>query len=57
MFKNVEKQIGSCQKKIAETQKKYISLKQIRNAQNKSNKSLEGESQDKSDQELSDSEN
>jgi len=56
LFKNVEKQIGSCQKKIAETQKKYISLKQIRNAQNKSNKSLEGESQDKSDQELSDSE-
>jgi hypothetical protein len=56
LFKNVEKQIGSCQKKIDETQKKYISLKQIRNAQNKSNESLEEESQSKSDQELSDSE-
>ena len=56
LFKNVEKQIGSCQKKIEETQKKYISLKQIRNAQNKSNESLEEESQSKSDQELSDSE-
>ena len=56
LFKNVEKQIDSCQKKIDETQKKYISLKQIRNAQNKSNKSLEVESQSKSDQELSDSE-
>jgi hypothetical protein len=56
LFKNVEKQIGSCQKKINETQKKYISLKQIRNAQNKSNKSLEVESHSKSDQELSDTE-
>ena len=56
LFKNVEKQIGTCQKKIDETQKKYISLKQIRNAQNKANESLEGESQGKSDQELSDSE-
>ena len=56
LFKNVEKQIGTCQKKIDETQKKYISLKQIRNAQNKANESLEGESQGKSNQELSDSE-
>ena len=56
LFKNVEKQIDSCQKKIDETQKKYISLKQIRNAQNKANEPLEGESQSKSDQELSDSE-
>jgi len=56
LFKNVEKQIGSCQKKIDETQKKYISLKQIRNVQNKSNESLEEESQSKSDHELSDSE-
>ena len=56
LFKNVEKQIDSCQKKIDETQKKYISLKQIRNAQNKANEPLEGESQSNSDQELSDSE-
>ena len=56
LFKNVEKQISACQKKINETQKKYISLKQIRNTQNKANESLEGESQSKSDQELSDSE-
>ena len=36
LFKNVEKQISSCQSKIDNAQKEYISLKQIRNAQNKS---------------------
>ena len=56
LFKNAEKQIAACQKKIDETQKKYISLKQIRNAQNKANESLEGEPKGESDQELSDSE-
>jgi hypothetical protein len=36
LFKNVEKQISSCQRKIDNVQKEYINLKQIRNAQNKS---------------------
>ena len=36
LFKNVEKQISSCQSKIDNAQKEYINLKQIRNAQNKS---------------------
>ena len=36
LFKNVEKQISSCQSKIDNVQKEYINLKQIRNAQNKS---------------------
>ena len=36
LFKNVEKQISSCQRKIDDVQKEYINLKQIRNAQNKS---------------------
>ena len=35
LFKNVEKQINSCQKKIDEAQEQYILLKQIKNLQNK----------------------
>jgi subtilase family serine protease len=36
LFKNVEKQISSCQSKIDNAQNEYINLKQIRNTQNKS---------------------
>ena len=35
LYKSVEKQIQSCQKKIDKAHKEYISLKQIKNAQEK----------------------
>jgi len=35
LYKNVEKQINSCQKKIDKAKEEYIRLKQIRNAQTK----------------------
>ena len=35
LYKNVEKQIQTCQKKIDKAQEEYISLKQIKNAQEK----------------------
>ena len=42
LFKNVEKQIQSCQTKIDKAQEEYISLKQIKNAQIKlANQELE----------------
>ena len=35
LYKNVEKQILSCQNKIDKTKEEYIRLKQIKNAQEK----------------------
>ena len=40
LFKNVEKQIKSCQNKIEKANEDYIRLKQIRNSQEKSAKNL-----------------
>ncbi len=54
LFKNVEKQISSCQKKIDKAQKEYINLKQIRNAQKKSALPSEEESKTLADQQSSD---
>jgi phage shock protein A len=36
LFKNVEKQIKSCQNKISKAQEDYIRLKQVKNSQDKS---------------------
>jgi hypothetical protein len=50
LFKNVEKQIKSCQNKIEKANEDYIRLKQIRNSQEKSAKNLaENASQESED--------
>ena len=36
LFKNVAKQVKSCQNKISEAQEDYIRLKQVKNSQDKS---------------------
>ena len=52
MFKNVEKQINSCQKKIDKAQEEFIRLKQIRNAQIKlANQEIQQTEQSEDDQE------
>ena len=51
MYKNVEKQINSCQKKIDKAQEEYIRLKQIKNAQIKlANQEIEQTEQAEEDQ-------
>jgi hypothetical protein len=51
LYKNVEKQINSCQKKIDKTQEEYIRLKQIKNAQIKlANQEIEQTEQAEEDQ-------
>jgi hypothetical protein len=52
LFKNVEKQINSCQKKIDKAQEEYIRLKQIKNAQIKlANQEIQQTEQSEDDQE------
>lgn len=51
LFKNVEKQINACQKKIDSAKKEYISLKQIKNAQAKLTQTAEGQANAEEDQE------
>ncbi len=52
LYKNVEKQINSCQKKIDKVQEEYIRLKQIKNAQIKlENQEIEQTEQSEDDQE------
>ena len=43
LFKNVEKQIQTCQKKIDKAQKEYIALKQIKHSQEKLAKAAEAQ--------------
>jgi len=51
VYKNVEKQINSCQKKIDKAQEEYIRLKQIKNAQIKlANQEIEQTEQAEEDQ-------
>jgi hypothetical protein len=51
LYKNVEKQINSCQKKIDKAQEEYIRLKQIKNAQIKlANQEIEQTEQAEEDQ-------
>ena len=56
LFKNVEKQISSCQSKIDNAQKEYINLKQIRNAKNKSTIASEEKAKASDNQQLLESE-
>ena len=56
IFKNVEKQINSCQKKIDNAKEEYIIIKPIKNAQIKSAIASEEESNDLLDQDISDRE-
>ena len=56
LFKNVEKQINSCQIKIDNAQKEYINLKQIRNAKNKSTIASEEKAKASDNQQLLESE-
>jgi len=52
LYKNVEKQINSCQKKIDKVQEEYIRLKQIKNAQIKlENQEIKQKEQSEDDQE------
>ena len=52
LFKNVEKQIQDCQKKIDKMQKEYVALKQIKNSQEKLAKAAkEQENENVQDQE------
>jgi K+/H+ antiporter YhaU regulatory subunit KhtT len=52
LFKNVEKQIQDCQKKIDKTKKEYVALKQIKNSQEKLAKAAkEEENENMQDQE------
>jgi len=56
LFKNVEKQIQTCERKIDSAQKEYIELKKIKNAQDKSDSISEEKDQDIVDQQSSHSE-
>jgi len=54
LFKNVEKQIKTCQNKIDKATEDYIRLKQIRNSQEKSAKEVSGKSEQETEESTED---